>query len=467
MLCSSSQISRVFLLASAAITLSLSGCGGGGGSSSQATAPVTNPVTTTPTGIDSPMGCGTVTSTGTGNVTPLVVDGFPCAAAGTAGSVNFPEQPYISVQICAPGSPPPGSVSANCQIIDHILVDTGSTGLRIADSALSTALKAGLTAFTNGSNSTSVSECEQYVSSYVWGPVVNVDVYIAGKSSKSTQMQIFGNSNNPVPNSCSTPLGGSTLTQTDTVTSFGGNGLLGVSFSLLDYSWYFDCPTSGSSACTQNNFAGLPNIVYNFASDNNGVTITLPKVGASGSLTPVVGTLAFGVSTGHSNNTPTSTLFTLLNDGNPNDYTYATFQAEVGGVWTSAYIDSGTDVAYFNDQSNSNLTQCSNTDFTGLYCPAAAQSVIFNYANFTTGVPTSQGAFTLQVANPALFNSNVIAFNNVAGPVSTITNASSDIALGLVTFFGHTNYILFTEQQIPGAGFGSQSPITGPMNGIN
>ncbi len=463
MFCSSCQISRVLLVAVAAITLSVSGCGGGGGgsSSSTTTPPVTTPVTPPASGIVSPMGCGTVTSTGSGNVTPLVVDGFPCAAAGTAGVANFPEQPYISVKICAPGS------TTNCQIIDHILVDTGSTGLRIADSALSSTLKAALPAVTNGSATTTVSECEQYVSSYVWGPVVNVDVSIAGKSATGTQMQIFGNSGFSVPSACSTPVGSTTpLTQTDSITSFGGNGLLGVSFSLLDYSSYFDCPDSGTGTCTQNNFSGLPNIVYNFASDNNGVVITLPAVGASGSVTPVVGTLTFGVST-ESNNTPVSTLFTLLNDGNLQDYTYATFQAEVGGVWNSAYIDSGTDIAYFNDPGNSSLTACSNTNFNGLYCPATTQSVIFNYANYTTGTPTSQGTFALSVIDPSLFNSNVIAFNNVAGPITNSTTASSDIALGFVTFFGHTNYILFSGQQIPGTGFGSQSTIQGPMNGIN
>ena len=81
------------------ILLLLSGCGGGGGGGSSAIIQA--------------------------NVLPLTVD------PGPGNGVNHL---FASVTICAPGS------NINCQTVDHVLVDTGSTGLRIMASALSLSL---------------------------------------------------------------------------------------------------------------------------------------------------------------------------------------------------------------------------------------------------------------------------------------------------------------------------------------
>jgi len=442
--------------ATVAFAVSLTACGGGGGSST----PLTTPVSTTPTSPTTPvaaMGCGTVTSTGTGNSTQVVVDGFPCSAAA---GVSWPQVPYVSVKICAPGS------TTNCQIIDHIILDTGSTGLRIANAALSSSLQAALSANPGTTASTSLTECEQYVDSYIYGPVVNVDVYIAGESAKSTQMQIFGDdAKYPVPTACSNNAG----QETDSISSFGGNGLLGVNFSAVDYTDYFDCNNNSLSNCAMNNYLGIPNTVAQFGADGNGVTITLPAVGASGSLTAVVGTLNFGVGT-QTDNTPTSNVTTLANDGNIYDSTFGTFAVQVAGTtaWTSAYIDSGTDAVYFNDPANTNLVDCPSTPvyYSGLYCPTTAQSVSFNYSNYgsnsiVTTVPYS-------IVNPNSLNENIVAFDNEAGYISSANTTYSEIAIGLSTFYGHTNYVIFNGATAPGTGFGgtASTTVTGPINGI-
>ena len=458
-----SNLAKLAVLA--LIPLTLVACGGGGGGSSQplTTTPVT-PVSppTSPTTPVAAMGCGTVTSTGTGNSTPVVVDGFPCAAAGGAGSVNWPQVPYISVKICAPGS------TTNCQIIDHIILDTGSTGLRIANSAISSTLRAALPANAGIATSSTLTECEQYVDSFVYGPVVNADVYIAGESAKATQMQIFGDDSQfPVPvNGCSSGGG----TETDSVTTFGGNGLLGVSFSTLDnYSNYFDCYNCSLSTCVPNDyFPGIPNTVTQFGADSNGVTITLPAVGASGSLTAVTGTLNFGVATQTDNTpTPTSKVVTLVNDGG-NDATFGSFAVKVEGstTWTLGYIDSGTDAVYFNDPANASLVNCPNKPiyYSGFYCPTTSQNVSFNYANF--GTMTTLATVPYSIVNPNSLNINVVAFNNEAGYISSSNNADSQIALGLTTFFGHTNYVIFDGLTAPGAEFGGTATVTGPINGI-
>lgn len=74
------------------------------------------------------VGSGTVSS-GTNQI-PVVVD------AGPAGA-NAINQSYVSVTLCAPGT-------TNCQTIDHVWVDTGSSGLRILASVLQPALLAAL-----------------------------------------------------------------------------------------------------------------------------------------------------------------------------------------------------------------------------------------------------------------------------------------------------------------------------------
>lgn len=402
------------------------------------------------------MSCGNVTSIGSGNSTPLVVDGFPCAAGGTAGGANSANVPYISVKICAPGS------ITNCQIIDHITVDTGSTGLRVAASALSSTLQpgSGLPAVAGSKASTSLAECETYVSSFVYGPVVSADVYIAGKLVKNANMQVFGSPAYKVPAACSNQGG----TETDTTQSFTGNGLIGVSFELLDQSGYFDCQTSSPTNCTINSaYNGLPNLVSQFSSDNNGVVLSLPPVSSAGLSSPAVGTLTFGVST-QTNNTPTSSALAIVSDTQQ-----GTFAAQVGGTWYTAYIDSGTFVMYFNDTADTGLTACGSSDVNaGLYCPATPQNIPVSFAN--TATTKSIGSITYQVANADLINTpSAIVYSNVAGPIATSTTLNATtMAFGLSSFYGHNMYFLFNSMTAPGTGLGgtASTTVTGPINSI-
>jgi hypothetical protein len=416
--------------------------------------------------ITSPMGCGTVTSTGTGNSTPIVVDGFPCAVAGGVGIVNVPQRPYISVKICAPNS------TTNCQIVDHVLLDTGSTGLRIASSALLPNLQPGATGLplVAGSNSAvTLAECETYVDSYVYGPLVNVDVYIAGESAKNTTMQVFGSSGFVVPPGCSS-VGG---TETNTVQTFGANGLMGVNLDTLDAALFFDCQSASVGSCVPNSaYAGMPNIVTKFASDNNGVVISLPAIDASGATNVVSGTLLFGVST-QTNNTPVWPTLTLITVNNTDNYNFGSFSAQIGGNWYSAYLDSGTEQIYFNDTGDAGLVPCS-TDavsiYAGLYCPTGAQSLSFNVTDY--GSKSILGILPVSIVNPANLNSNAIAYNNLGGPISSSSTLDQEIALGLATFFGHTNYFLFNGYTVPSTGFfppvsyNASGPATGPIIGI-
>ncbi|VEB44000.1 Protein of uncharacterised function (DUF3443) [Chromobacterium violaceum] len=117
------------------LMLLLSACGGGGGDGGN-------------------LSNGSNTGS-TANSVTMTVDSGP---SGVQGAFNLP---YVSVTVCAPGS------ASNCQTVDHVLVDTGSTGLRILASALNASLLAGL-----GSqqvNSRQVVECMQFADGITWG----------------------------------------------------------------------------------------------------------------------------------------------------------------------------------------------------------------------------------------------------------------------------------------------------------
>ena len=436
-------------------------CSVGNGTGSVSGANVTNVSVSCALLPQTAMACGNATSIGAGNVAPMVVDGFPCAVGGTAGAANNANVPYVSIKICSPGS------TTNCQTIDHVEVDTGSSGIRMASAALSATLQPGkglppvtVTA-PGGTTATALTECEVYVSSYAYGPVVSADIYIAGKLVKNANMQVFGTPGYTVPTGCSSQGG----TETDTVQAFGGNGLIGIGFDLIDQGLFFDCQTSSTSTCVADasSYAGVPSIVPLFSSDNNGVVIKLPPVAAAGSTTPVVGTLTFGVST-QANNTPAAATLAIVNDNN------GTFQTQIGGTWSSAYIDSGTFVMFFNDPADKLLTVCSTTSpNTGFYCPSTPQSIPLVVAN--AGTQTSLGTLTYQVGNADQVNTAAtMAFSNIAGPTSTTSTLNGTyVAYGLSFFYGRNMYFLFNSKTAPGTGLGgtATSTVTGPINGID
>lgn len=64
---------------------------------------------------------------GDANAVPIYVDGGMSAPAHA-----LPNAIYTNIEICAPGS-------SNCAVIPHVLVDTGSVGLRLLASAIRTA----------------------------------------------------------------------------------------------------------------------------------------------------------------------------------------------------------------------------------------------------------------------------------------------------------------------------------------
>jgi hypothetical protein len=83
------------------------------------------------------------------NIQAIVVNAGP--------TNNYFNGAFTSVTICAPGQ------STACQTINGVLVDTGSTGLRVLASALSLSLRQQTAA-----NGASIVECAQFLDGFTW-----------------------------------------------------------------------------------------------------------------------------------------------------------------------------------------------------------------------------------------------------------------------------------------------------------
>ena len=279
------------LIALALIPLLIAGCGGGGGGD----------VASGGSGSSGSGGSGgsttaTIATAGTPNVEPVIVDGGPAGASQPGVNTAF-----VSVKVCVPGS------TAQCQIIDHVEVDTGSIGLRILASALTNVT---LNTETD-SNGNLLAECLTFADNTVaWGSIGVADVTMptSGETAAQVNVHLIGSSAaGTVPVSCS---GSNTVD--DTVASFGANGIIGLGTFITDCNdgpcapgsatTYYDCPTASTCAqFTASEQQQVPNPVALFSTDNNGVILEMPAIADTGAVSPGGGVLVFGINT-RSNN---------------------------------------------------------------------------------------------------------------------------------------------------------------------
>lgn len=427
------------------VSLLLTGCGGGGGSGSTVTTS-SGSGTTGSSGSGSSGGGGTTATSN--NVANASVDQFASGlSASNEAAVNIM---YVKVTICAPGS------TSNCQTIDHVQVDTGSQGVRILASVLNSSLASALSHVTV--NGGALAECTQFVDGYSWGPIVTADVHIGGSDTATTgesapgiPVQLIGEGSYSVPTACSN--GAANTQSEDTVADFGANGIIGIGLfdedcgtvcsGTTDNGYYFSCTSSSNCAETEAPISSqMINPVYalaansNGVTDNNGVIIELPAVGASGSTT-LTGSLIFGIGT-QTNNALASSA-TILTTATYTGYVSVNF---LGSNFPDSYLDSGSNAYYLNDSS---ITVCgSNSNAPGFFCPASTVSL-----NATiTGTNGDQATPSFSVANATnLFNgcSTCAAFSNLAGTAtisgeSGSNSGSETFAFGLPFFYGRNVY---------------------------
>jgi len=386
------------------------------------------------------------TTTPVTNTTPIVVDAGPAALNVGANAYTATNIPYVTITVCAPGS------TSNCQTIDHVLLDTGSVGLRLEASVLNSTLLAGMATQTD-TQGNPIGECYEYVDNYVFGSVRSADFTVAGESVASMPLQVIGDTTGglgTVPHSCSSS-GGSNM---NTVQLLGANGIIGVGTTVTDCGQtctttngsggaiYYDCPTAGCSAVVSRaNNASAPyeqliNPVAGFASDNNGTILSLPTVAPTGVVT-ATGTLYFGIGTQTDNALGSATVLPTTADG----YVTATYN---GTALPSSFLDSGSNYYYFVDSS---ITACTQSGYTGFYCPSSALSLTPTIKG-TSGSAIS-AAFTLYNAytEPGATSNAVpgVGANPNTQSFSSPINNSFDF--GLPFFFGRNVYTAIAGRQ--------------------
>ena len=377
------------------------------------------------------------------NTTEIIVDSGP-AAGFSLGAANVP---YVSVQICSPGS------TTSCVTIDHVLLDTGSVGLRVLKSAvaaLSLPAEALPADSVRGSPAGSAAECYPFVLGAVWGPLVTADLHIAGESASALPIQLIDDTTPPSPAPPADCLAAGDGALQNSAASLQANGILGVGMIAYDcglacingdyasgYTLYYACPAVAGSGCVP---AAVPadrqvlNPVVHFAVNNNGTVIALPALPDLGAGV-ARGRLVFGIGTQANNQIAlAATMYFVESD--PTNANYLYLSTQIGSAnYPQSYIDTGSNAFFFDDPSIAKGCQSSaGSDSGGWYCPA---SVLHRSATLTDSLGNS-GAVSFWVASAdALFSTSSLAFADLAGSVGP---APSTFVFGLPFFFGRTVY---------------------------
>jgi hypothetical protein len=323
--------------------------------------------------------------------------------------------------------------SSTCRTIDHVMVDTGSYGLRLAASALDPQVKLPAVTAPNGAP---LAECAGFVSGFAWGSVRKADVQIGGETALGVPVQVVDDTNAPysaIPAACSN-------TGPNMSVGNGAKGILGVGFLRQDCG--APCTTSaapnvyyacmGTGDCTSS-LAPLTSQVTNpvsmFPTDNNGVAISMPSVPLGGA-SKATGLLVFGIGTAANNQLGSAQVYTADAGGS--------FTTVYKGTTVSGFIDSGSNGIFVHDAS---IPSCPGG---GFYCPPSPLSV-------TATVTGANGAakdipFTIESVSSL--------------PASTAAaHLAGDLGLhhsfdwGLPFFFGRTVFVAMQGASTPwGAG---------------
>jgi hypothetical protein len=395
------RLVRALGAAALLLTLTAAGCGGGGGGGSlpEATA---SPLLTGP------------------NVQALVVDAGPAGATSRMGNIL-----YTSVTVCEPGG-------GNCKTVDHILVDTGSSGLRVLASELATLTLAPVTV----NAGQPLLNCVQFLDgSYMWGAVATAEIHLSAEVAANLPIQLVQTSaTSPnAPTACAN--GG---VANDTVAGFGAKGILGLGPRVQD------CGTSCTTVLTNGFYyakAGgvavntvvplakqLQQPVSLFASNNNGVIVSLPTVPDPGAVS-VHGALIFGIGT-QANNQPGSPSVLTPNG---NGYFSTLFN---GNTLTQGFVDSGSNGWFFGI---SNYPTCTG----GWYCPAT--TVALQATNTGGNALASTVDFAVSNSTVLLGNASYAAWSTLSAPIHD--NVSFDF--GLPFFYGRNVVTAITGKSTP------------------
>ena len=358
-------------------------------------------------------GSGTSSPVTPNNVLTVTVNGSLCSAG------SYPNKPCVSVTVCSPGT-------SSCTTINDILLDTGSSGLRIFGSLLT---GISLTQVTSGSGS--LAQCIQYADgSADWGPVKTADVHLGNEPAVTIPIQVIDAGFGTVPGSCGNP---------DTSPAAAGyNGILGVGLftedcgpvcqKYADNEMYYSCSGSICTAATAPLSNQVQNPVSHLPVDNNGVIVQLPSVPLGG-VTSINGTLTLGIGT-QANNTPSGvTMY-------PADPLLGEFITLFNSnIYTNSIIDIGSNGLFFDAGSLSTLPACPpGSSGEGWFCPSFTQSLSATTEGYE-GFPS--GVVSFQIGNASnLFYSPNNVFIELGAP-----EPGTSFYWGLPFFLGRSVYV--------------------------
>ncbi|MFM0273396.1 DUF3443 domain-containing protein [Paraburkholderia aspalathi] len=411
--------SFVTLLCAALLALLVSACGGGGGGSGGSSSSSSSGTTSLSAG-------PTVTNT---SPSPQVVAANAVRVTVDAGVSNVPNMPFVSITICAPGT-------SQCQTIDHILVDTGSWGVRVFASQLPASMALPQQRDAAGHL---VAECMQFFDGYTWGSVKLADLQIAGEKAASLPIQVIDPNYASVPSDCA-----SVGASRNTPGTLQANGILGIGVFKHDCGancvqqavagTYYGCSGTTCTSIPLAEALQVANPIPYFATDNNGSMLSLPTV--SGGAQSVSGQLVFGIGTQTNNALGSAQVIGV----SPSNGTFTTVQN--GTTYSSSILDSGSTGLFFQ---TSVMPACASPN-SAYYCPASTESL----SAMIQGMNGTTSAVSFSVGNATTISqtySGDSALPLLAGPAFV---TSSIFDWGLPFFYGRNVYAAVEQQTTPG-----------------
>ena len=215
--------------------------------------------------------------------------------AGPYGS--YFNGPFTSVTICESGT-------TSCETISGILVDTGSSGLRIFGQANHLKL-----ATETASNGNPIAECVPFGTLSTWGRVAYADVQLGGEPAISKMpIQIINPNYSAIAGGVQERSAGGAKPDTTWLQRNPGRGTVwgadcgGVCATLgpQNPSMYFQCSAGGCKVAPVADASQVQNPVALLPVDNNGVVLKLPAIPFTG-VSSVSGKLMLGINTRNNN----------------------------------------------------------------------------------------------------------------------------------------------------------------------
>ena len=372
---------------------------------------------------------------GDDNVAPVYVDAGPANGNGST-----PNTIFVDVKICAPGN------ANNCAVIDHVLVDTGSVGLRVFAADMPSQLLGSLASATSGGEP--LGQCLSFISGTTWGSVRRADIRMGGtnqggKLATNMAIQIIadpGATFASIPATCQTQ--GSML---KTAADIGAKGIIGVGLFAQDCGSactvfaapvYYACSSAPCHQIPVPLADQVGNPLTGFGADNNGNIIILPTL-SNHVADRAEGMLIFGLGTRSNNALPAgSSVLAATNLG----YFSSDFN---GRTLSNSLIDSGSTINYF--PAGGNFISCGGAN-SAFFCPGGALSLT---ASNTGRAGTVSTVSILTVDASAAFSANPTAhaFEGLAGAVRA---PYQTLTMGASFFFGRSVGLLIDGRSAVG-----------------